>query len=498
MEQRERLRQRRQVAALREQTRQLIQQLQEVQEATAQLPALPRDQRDRGTLAALEDQRDANLRFGEFHDSLAAVQKWNSTEGQTATQILNLLDQHQTDQLFTQAERHLSAGQVVQAATSQQAILSVLADALEQLQAEQGLDPQQGSTLNLVRDLQAQQQQLINDTVAAEAATQQQLDELSVRQQALAQQLEKLGASLHQVPDAHPLVAQAIAAARDAEADLFSGDQPAALEQQRQVLQQLGQLEALLETHPLTSENTVLGDELVAQLDQLQQLDASLSNLSAQQQQVIKQLEAGEDTAARGSQQEVAGDLTRQAQRTPLPESVQQAVEQAADQAQQALDSMRQQAPAAQSLQATRDVQQAIQAAQAQVSAERTAARQALQQAQDSALAQSAAAQQGTPQPAAGQSQSSTARLDPRRDSSAEPVRSDMLNPQAVASQRQVGEAQKVADGGAVPAERGWQHAPWFTRLPPALRDALRTQGRRPPPRGYEERLQRYFEHSGR
>jgi hypothetical protein len=35
---------------------------------------------------------------------------------------------------------------------------------------------------------------------------------------------------------------------------------------------------------------------------------------------------------------------------------------------------------------------------------------------------------------------------------------------------------------------------PWFAKLPPSLRNAIRARARRPAPRGYEERLRRYFE----
>jgi len=35
---------------------------------------------------------------------------------------------------------------------------------------------------------------------------------------------------------------------------------------------------------------------------------------------------------------------------------------------------------------------------------------------------------------------------------------------------------------------------PWFGRLPPELRKAIRSDARRRAPRGYEERLRRYFE----
>ena len=43
-------------------------------------------------------------------------------------------------------------------------------------------------------------------------------------------------------------------------------------------------------------------------------------------------------------------------------------------------------------------------------------------------------------------------------------------------------------------AERSYLDDPWFAKLPPELRSAIRNNANRRPPRGYEDRLQRYFE----
>jgi len=41
---------------------------------------------------------------------------------------------------------------------------------------------------------------------------------------------------------------------------------------------------------------------------------------------------------------------------------------------------------------------------------------------------------------------------------------------------------------------RGNSRVPWFARLPPELRRAIRARAAGRAPRGYEERLRRYFE----
>jgi hypothetical protein len=43
-------------------------------------------------------------------------------------------------------------------------------------------------------------------------------------------------------------------------------------------------------------------------------------------------------------------------------------------------------------------------------------------------------------------------------------------------------------------AARGLGNEPWFAKLPPDLRKAIRAKAQRPPPRSYEDKLQKYFE----
>jgi len=42
--------------------------------------------------------------------------------------------------------------------------------------------------------------------------------------------------------------------------------------------------------------------------------------------------------------------------------------------------------------------------------------------------------------------------------------------------------------------EESFEREPWFAKLPPELRKAIKARAQNRPPRGYEERLRRYFE----
>ncbi len=72
-----------------------------------------------------------------------------------------------------------------------------------------------------------------------------------------------------------------------------------------------------------------------------------------------------------------------------------------------------------------------------------------------------------------------------------EPLEKGLQSPQTPRGQ---GTATPDSDKEAEPGERRFADEPWFAKLPPELRNAIRNNARRRPPRGYEERLQRYFE----
>lgn len=63
------------------------------------------------------------------------------------------------------------------------------------------------------------------------------------------------------------------------------------------------------------------------------------------------------------------------------------------------------------------------------------------------------------------------------------------LNPAAEADSR-TGDSAHDTQAAA----RNFANQPWFAKLPPSLRQAIQAKARNRAPRGYEERLRRYFE----
>jgi len=74
----------------------------------------------------------------------------------------------------------------------------------------------------------------------------------------------------------------------------------------------------------------------------------------------------------------------------------------------------------------------------------------------------------------------------------------DNLGPQPGSLQpRPVPEGDSRAANGTTDAqlkEMKFKKEPWFAKVPPELRKAIQANARHRAPRGYEERLRRYFE----
>ncbi|MFI4876311.1 MAG: hypothetical protein ACIALR_13260, partial [Blastopirellula sp. JB062] len=67
--------------------------------------------------------------------------------------------------------------------------------------------------------------------------------------------------------------------------------------------------------------------------------------------------------------------------------------------------------------------------------------------------------------------------------------------PLSSAPEPQSGDSQAGASAEDRAAEsRRFDRQPWFAKLPPGLQKAIQAGARRAPPRGYEQRLRRYFE----
>ncbi len=511
MAERDRLRQRLKVAHLQAQLKQLIDRQLAVRAETRRLPDLATDQRDTATLSALEGQRDTRTLFQQLLESLQTAGQWPNREGQAASDSAQQLREKQVEGLLTQTESNLAQGDFDGAEQHQSEILDQLASVLTALEAAQGLDRFDPSTaLEKIRDLMGAQQRLADDTQEVDTSDPATWDSLSQRQHDIRQQLEELTVSDSGLPAAETLLQQAQAAAYRAEGQLFEGAREEAMDQQQDVLHKLDQLKSLLEsTAPTDHQAMDSANEaaaLVEQLEQLEQLDGALAELADEQHRIVENAST-QPADAQQAQQQVASQLAEEGQRDPLPPTVRQSVQQAADEASQAAQTMQDHSPQAGSArhEAAQAAEKALQAARTETSAQLQAARSQQQQAGAQSLASQPLATQSLPQaPQATQTEAADkagpASQSPSRDPAAKPgtptrpADSERADPGAVAAHRTVADGQRSADDHAIAEGQSAADAPWFARLPAELREAIRSRGRSQPPRGYEERLRRYFE----
>ncbi len=496
MAERERLRQRLKVAHLQAQLKQLIDQQQRVRADTQQLHTTPSDQRDRATLSTLESQRDAHILFEQLTASLATVQQWENEQGKAAADSTRQLQANNVEQLFSNAESDLAKGAIDRAQQHQTNIIEHLTAVLDKLEASQGLQPfDPASTLKQVRAVLQAQQQLTDTTRDTDANDLDSLDQLSQEQSEIRKQLSDIDSPGNELAGGQHLLQQATTAATQAEGDLFEGDQDAALKQQQEIISNLKQLEELLRIADSMSPSSEATDPVLDQVEQLEQLGQNLGQIAKQQDQVVADVDSAPE-AAQERQQEVADDLAQETQRPALPQDLEQAVQNAADLAKQAAKTLQNessQSGAAPS-EAAKGVQQAIQAAQARAAARLQAARSAMQQANAPTQMPTPPSDSGQPSPGDRQGASQAARSGAKLDAPARLSNSDLADSQATSSRRTAGDAQRVDSERAAIEARSYAEAPWFARLPPELREAIRMRGRPRPPRGYEERLRRYFE----
>ncbi len=90
-------------------------------------------------------------------------------------------------------------------------------------------------------------------------------------------------------------------------------------------------------------------------------------------------------------------------------------------------------------------------------------------------------------------SQNSTADSQSQNQGESQPSETNNVAP-SESGNRLTSDQGRARDGTSADERRSLKDSPWFAKLPPALRESIRARTRRRPPRGYEERLRRYFE----
>ncbi|MGE0760071.1 MAG: hypothetical protein AB7F89_06115 [Pirellulaceae bacterium] len=503
MSERRKVQTRLQLARVDAQTRQLIELQSRVRERTAKLVELEFALRERSTLGVLEDQRDAKGLYSQLLVTLEQAARWGGAQGQAAARGRELLKDSQVDAQLDASERELIATRFEQAGAAQQQTLDVLQNLLQILQEADGTRNRDPRFARQANELADRQRQVREQTAAADLTDGQVSERLAGQEAEIASALENLLAEVASLEDLPELVGRAQTAARDAELQLFEGNREEALARQEEVIAALR--EAAQQSQ--AGSDAPPGSSLTpAEAARLKQLERQLADARPLQEQVARDAKSEVDRA-RATQQEVARQIDQAAKEPQANPAVQEQLERARESVAQSQETLEQSTDAQQRSEAANEALRAIEKAMSEVqSALKSASSEATQaDAEASATASSEAgtSQEGAPSgskladadasksPAGQTSAADTGDGSGAADDASEQQRARLSS--AVRNQdTKFGAATGANDN--VPSARRYERDPWFLQLPPALQEAVRGGARRPPPRGYEERLRRYFE----
>jgi hypothetical protein len=135
-----------------------------------------------------------------------------------------------------------------------------------------------------------------------------------------------------------------------------------------------------------------------------------------------------------------------------------------------------------------------------ETTANQIAGQQALSQAAQ-ALAQAVPSPSGTPMEGTGEGEPMPGKTSPKAQKGGVSKSGELAEnqkaekgPLELAPAAQGDSRGEKGNGDSDAAGKKFEDEPWFAKLPPELRSAIRAKARGKAPRGYEERLKRYFE----
>jgi len=511
-----------QVAEITAQARRLIELQSNALAATDALSSQPIANREASTLATIEDQRDVAGLFDEFVVALGRVSRatWHGPLPAEAARGLKQLEEAGVKGQLGAAVGGLRSASFAEAAASQKAVIGGLQTLLEQIERAEGLKAADGNAAaGAIRRLIEQQRELRRQTQQADANLPDG-DPLVNGQSDIRRQIAEFAKSLRDSPAVGEALDEAEKAASDAAEELFAHDRDGAVAKQDQVLEHL---EAAA-----SQAGTGANDEMTEMAVAAAALDAAVEA----EQQIAEA--AGDAAGARGLDAESAAELGKK----------QDVVEQLVD---KVAEGIIEEAPAAaETLQQAKPPMQGAgsslaAAGQTPGEASKPAAATAASRAQQAAekLTQAAGELRAALQRMAAEAGQSVGAPMPGMPGGASPTNAAIREAAQLAAQLagasnagaapnpaadpiptntpgaasgagggpadgQPGQSQTPADMAAQtpdsaaddPGElldRQLQQDPWFARLPPEVRAAIRSNARRPFPRGYEERLKQYF-----
>jgi predicted nucleic acid-binding Zn-ribbon protein len=457
MAERQRLRGRLRSSRTLDLLRQMIALEQQAIVVTEGIPSRPASEQLQSAEELIQSHLDLAVLFDQLTSMLRQTEETVGPERISAVAALSNLTTAQTSVRIVEATDFVKAGSYAEALMAEQNILGALIESLRLLQQSDKLEEEaRRKAIEAIEKTVKEQQELRRQTAATDLSDAKDRDALSARQRAIAEQLEQLREQLSQLAQVGEQMLAATDAAQQAVKHLGEGQKEQAVERQDTVINMLDDIAQHLNAEKFDP------DALADRAAQLQELNTSLNELLEKQAEA-REL-AGADPASAAELEAAIADALAEADDTSqLNSGVETRLDEAQEAVAKAEQALEDGSPAAEQnrLEAVENAEKSLMEAAAEVQAQLSDVQQAME--------------------AANPSESN-----PSSDSTSK-------NEASSGTTRDAGST-SISEPGADVESRSFEKEAWFTRLPADLQNRIRGATRRPAPRGYETRLQRYFQ----
>jgi hypothetical protein len=457
MAERQRLRGRLRSSRTLDLLRQMIALEQQAIVVTEGIPSRPVSEQLQSAEQLVQSHLDLAVLFDQLVLMLRQAEETVGLERISAVAALSHLTTAQTSVRILEATDFVKAGSYAEALLAEQSILGALIESLRLMQQSDKLEEEaRRRALEAIAKTVKEQQELRRQTAATDLLEAKDRDAFSASQRAIAEQLEQLREQLSQLAQVGEQMLAATDAAQQAVKHLGEGQKEQAVERQDTVVNMLEDIAQHLSAEELDP------DALADRAAQLQELSTSLNDL-VEKQAEASELAAADPASAAEIEAAIADALAEADDASQLSDGVETRLDEAQEAVAKAEQALEDGSPAAEQnrLEAVENAEKSLMEAVAEVQAQLSDVQQALEAANPS-------------------------EANPSSDSTSK-------NEASSGTTRDAGST-SISEQGADVESRGFEKEAWFARLPADLQNRIRGATRRPAPRGYEEKLQRYFQ----
>jgi hypothetical protein len=457
MAERQRLRGRLRSSRTLDLLRQMIALEQQAIVVTEGLTSRPVSEQPQSAEQLVQSHLDLAVLFDQLVLMLRQAEETVGLERISAVAALSHLTTAQTSVLIVEATDFVKAGSYAEALLAEQSILGALIESLRLMQQSDKLEEEaRRRALEAIAKTVKEQQKLRRQTAATDLSEAKDRDAFSASQRAIAEQLEQLREQLSQLAQVGEQMLAATDAAQQAVKHLGEGQKEQAVERQDTVVNMLEDIAQHLSAEEFDP------DALADRAAQLQELSTSLNDL-VEKQAEASELAAADPASAAEIEAAIADALAEADDASQLSDGVETRLDEAQEAVAKAEQALEDGSPAAEQnrLEAVENAEKSLMEAAAEVQAQLSDVQQAMEAANPS-------------------------EANPSSDSTSK-------NEASSGTTRDAGST-NISEQGADVESRGFEKEAWFTRLPADLQNRIRGATRRPAPRGYEEKLQRYFQ----